>query len=268
MANLSPELQEFLQLLEKGEKMIAMLAPSFPIDFPQEKSFVGQLKRLGFKYVVEVARGAVETNHQLLRLMKKNPDKRYITNPCPTLVWLIRNKYPQLVKFLSPIDSPMQATAKIVRKEYFGYRPVFIGPCIAKKLEAREDCPDLNILVLTFKEIQTALDKKNIQVQPEDQQAEFDLVAPETRLYPISGGLAQSACVKEYMDDDQVEVLSGIQLVEESLREFEKNENMKLLDVLNCHGGCVGGPGVIGKLPLEERRQRVVDFWIEQNQRK
>ena len=74
--NLTPEIKEFLNLLDKKTKMVAMVAPSFPVDF-KYPDIVGMLKRLGFKYVAEVAKGAIETNKQLLALMKLHPDKRY-----------------------------------------------------------------------------------------------------------------------------------------------------------------------------------------------
>src|SRR3989344_3261970 len=161
MENLSPEAQELIDLLDKkparnashsdagGEKMVAMLAPSFPVvfDYPQ---IVGMLKRLGFKYVAEVARGAEETNKQLLALLKLHPDGRYITSPCPTIVRLVRNKYPELIPYLAKIDSPMSALAKIIAKKYPDCKKVFIGPCFSKKSEAEEDRKELDILVLAY----------------------------------------------------------------------------------------------------------------------
>ena len=126
MENLSPEAKQLIDLIDKKEKLVAMLAPSFVVVF-EPMQVIGMLKRIGFKYVIEVARGAEETNKQLLALMKLHPDKRYITNPCPTVVRTIRNRFPQLIGYLAPIDSPMVATAKITAKKYPGFKKVFIG---------------------------------------------------------------------------------------------------------------------------------------------
>jgi len=149
MENLSPEAKQLIDLIDKKEKLVAMLAPSFVVVF-EPMQVIGMLKRIGFKYVIEVARGAEETNKQLLALMKLHPDKRYITNPCPTVVRTIRNRFPQLIGYLAPIDSPMVATAKITAKKYPGFKKVFIGPCALKKLEAKEDYPELDILSITY----------------------------------------------------------------------------------------------------------------------
>jgi len=263
MENITPETKELLKLIENKEKMVAMLAPSFPVDFSFPE-IVGMLKRLGFQYVVEVTRGAIETNKQLLALLKANPEKRYITNPCPSVVRMIRNKFPELQKYLTKIDSPMSATAKIAAKEYPGYKKVFIGPCITKKLEAKEDYPELEILVLTYKEIEKVFQEKGIAPNKKDKDATFDIRGLGTELYPISGGLAQSSCLNEKLTDEQTDVVSGPELVLRELSEFKKKAELKVLDILNCDGGCINGPGIMSKDALNTRRQKIISFWQTQ----
>lgn len=265
MSNLSLEAQQLVDLLAKKEKLVALLAPSFPTDF-EPATIVPKLKNLGFTYVVEVTLGAVETNRQLLKLLKENPQSRYITSPCPTLVRLIRNKYSQLVKYLSPTDSPMVATVKIVIDKFPGFRPVFIGPCLVKKLEASEDYPGLNLLVVTYKELTQVMEiVEKSWNGPKDLTA-FDVIEKTTRLYPISGGLAQSAGIKDLLAEDEYLVVSGIKEVEAALTEFEKNPKIRLLDVLFCEGGCIGGPGIASKMSLNDRRKMITNFWEEKYQ--
>lgn len=261
MEEFSPELKIFLELLEKKEKMVAMLAPSFPIDFSYPQ-IIGKLKRLGCQHVVEVTRGAMETNRQVLKELKENPQNRYITAPCPAIVRLIRNKYPQLKKFLSLAHSPMVNIAKIVLKEFPGARPIFIGPCLPKKFEAREDYPELKIVALTFKELKKALAIKKIGDDPTDASADFDIGSRDTRLYAISGGLAQSCGLNQKFTDAEQDVISGLKLVDESLQGFEENKLMRVLDILYCDGGCIGGQGIDSQLPLEERRKKIISYWV------
>jgi iron only hydrogenase large subunit-like protein len=258
--NFSSEAEKLLGMLERGTNMVAMLAPSFPVvfEYPQ---IIGMLKQMGFKRVVEVARGAEETNKQLLALMKLHPDRKYITNPCPTVVRTIRNKFPELVECLAPIDSPMVATAKICIKKWPRYKKVFIGPCMLKKLEAKEDHPDLDILAITFKDLQNIFSEKKIKPKFLDKFGDFDIKARDTRLYPISGGLAQSSGVISKLTDPQYDVISGPQLVEKTLRDFLKNPELKVLDILNCEGGCINGPGIISSDSLDRRRQKIINYW-------
>ena len=260
MESKTPETKELINLLDKKSKLVAMLAPSFPIDFKYPE-IVGMLKRLGFKYVVEVARGAIETNRQLATLLKLHPHKKYIANPCPTIVRLIRNKYPKLIPFLTPIDSPMVATAKIVAKKYPNYKKVFIGPCIVKKLEAKEDYPKLDILVLTYKELKKIFEIKNIIPEKSDKPHFFDITGEQARLYSVSGGLAQSSCLNKNLTDPEYDVVSGPQIVQKAIENFPTEINLKILDILSCSGGCINGPGIASKDSLGIKRQRIIAYW-------
>jgi len=262
MEDTSPEVKELLSLLENNKKvkLVAMLAPSFLVDFSYPE-IIGMLRRLGFKYVTEIARGAEETNKQLSALLRLHPNNRYITSPCPTIVRLIRSKYPELIPYLANIDSPMSAMAKIVAKKYPNCKKVFIGPCFAKKLEAKEDRPELDILVLTYKELNKVFEIKNISVEKKDKKQFFDIEAKKTRLYPISGGLAQSSGLTKKLTDLEYDVISGPELAEKTLKNFTENINLKLLDILYCEGGCINGPGIVTKDSLDERRSKVVKQW-------
>jgi len=255
------ETEQLIQLIQTKQKLVALLAPSFPIMYAYPQ-IVGKLKRLGFEFVLEVSMGAHITNEQVLAVVRAaNPEARFITNPCPTITRLIRNKYPQLLKYLMKVDSPMVCTAKISLERYPGYRPVFIGPCIAKKLEAREDYPNLNILVLTYKEINSVFQTLGIQDDPTDSQAKFDLDWVPERIYPLSGGLEKSCGVSHTMSKDQIAEVSGCVECGQILENFEKDPSIKLLDILSCMGGCIGGPGIDSTLTLDQRRHRVLDFW-------
>ena len=258
---MSDELATITSLLQIKSPLAAMLAPSFPImySYPQ---IVGKLKRLGFTQVVEVTRGAHETNKMAVERLRQDPKARFLTAPCPSFVRLIRTKYPHLVKYLAlAADSPMVATAKIARDKYPGSRPVFIGPCNVKKLEAGEDYPDLEIIAITFCQLDQLFKEFAISDEESDQDAQFDIEYKQTRLYPISGGLAQSSYVKDLLADDAVEVVSGWQECEQALKRFEENDQIRLVDALFCQGGCINGPGIDSRLSLVERRNRIISFW-------
>jgi len=259
--DLSAEAKKLLNLIEKKEKLVAMLAPSFVIDFGYPE-IIRMLKKLGFSYVAEIARGAEETNKQLFTLMKLHPDKKFITSPCPNIVRLIKSKYPNLVQYLTKIDTPMSATAKMVIKKYPGYKIVHFSPCLVKKLEAKEDFPELNILALTYKDLSDIFKIKKIKPRRIFKTKDsFDITGGHTRLYPISGGLAQSAGVTQRLTDAEYDVVSGPALVNKALQNFEINSDIKLLDILNCDGGCINGPGMVSKELLDKRRKKVIDFW-------
>jgi len=255
------EFQVLLDLLKSNEPLVAMLAPSFPIDFDPKK-IVSQLKSVGFQHVVEVSAGAIKTNEMVIAALNDNPKARFITSPCPNIVRLIRNKYPEAQKYLTTsADSPMTATAKLVREKFPNTKPVFVGPCLVKKLEAKEDHPELDILCVTYRDIQQIFSEQKIELKESGKELNFDLVATETRLYPISGGLVQSSNARDLLAEEDIEVVSGAKNIDAAIQRFLESDHIRLLDILFCDGGCISGPGIVSSLTTDERRKKVIDFW-------
>ena len=263
---MTSEAQQLVELLISKTPLVAMLAPSFPVmyEYPE---IITRLRLLGFPYVLEVTAGADLTNKQAVAVLKADPQARLITSPCPSVVRMVRTKYPELIPYLGfAADSPMVATAKIVREKFPDRKPIFLGPCNAKKLEAGEDYPELEILALNYKQLDEVLDHFNLSqpVKPKKDE-KFDVEFKQTRLYPISGGLAQSAKVKDVLAADELEVVSGWNNCQAALERFKTNDKIRLLDILFCEGGCINGPGIDSQLTLPERREKVMQFWQTNN---
>ena len=267
-----------IKLLQNKAKLVAMLAPSFPIMY-DPKTIVSQLKNMGFSKVVEVSVGAKETNRQAVEILKNNPHTRFITSPCASFVRYMRVKHPDMMHYLAmEIDSPMSATAKIVKAKWPDHQPVFIGPCLVKKLEASEDHPDLNILVLTYKELREVFQKPttnhpsaSLRTSPSFiTDNHFDLSESSTRIYPIDGGLTDSSGARNLLSPDEIRVVSGYKNCESSIKEFEQDstkgrspsgrKKIRLLDILFCDNGCINGPGIASNLPIEERKHKIIDY--------
>jgi iron only hydrogenase large subunit-like protein len=254
------EAEILIQALNEKKKLVAMLAPSFPIVYSYP-SIISMLRKLGFSYIVEVSLGAEKTNEELAQLLKNNPTSRYITSPCPTIVRMVRQQMPQYVKYFThDVDSPMVATAKIVKEKYPDCQPVFIGPCIVKKLEAKEDNPDLNILVVTYAELAEVFAHFNIQ-EESGVQDKFDLGEEGmTKIYPLDGGLSHSSGLMDRFQLGEIQIVSGWENCQKAIKDFDVNPKIRLLDILFCEGGCIGGPGIKSTLNTEERKKKILDY--------
>ena len=57
-------------------------------------------------------------------------------------------------------------------------------------------------------------------------------------------------------------IVDGIEKIDRVLKKFKngKYQKYRLLDVLTCDGGCIGGPGMSGRYPLKERKRRILDY--------
>jgi len=153
----------------------------------------------------------------------------------------------------------MIAIARAVREIYGSdVKTVFIGPCIAKKLEAQSEAVAGEVdAVLTFAELRALFHAAEIEpdtVEPSD----FDPPCGSAGgLFPVSRGVLQAANLREDLLTGEIVATQGRSHVLEAIKEFADGDlGAKLLEVLCCEG-CIMGPGVSNDTPLFNRRRRV-----------
>jgi iron only hydrogenase large subunit-like protein len=129
---------------------------------------------------------------------------------------------------------------------------VFIGPCIAKKAEAREaDIAGAVDFVLTFEEIRDIFDAFHIDPAglPEDGKEHSSRGG---RIYGHTGGVSEAVdhTVRRlnpnrpmYVSAEQADGTKDCRALLERLRGHEVSANY--LEGMGCVGGCVGGPKVL-----------------------
>jgi two-component system NtrC family sensor kinase len=257
-------------LLERSGPVAALLAPSFPADFPAAPGrLVGALREAGFSHVVEVAYGADIVSTEYREYLREHPEGLHIATACPAVVEYVRKYNPDLTDCLVPIVSPMVATARAVRVLYGAdVRTVFIGPCVAKKLEALDPQLDGEIdEVLTFQELHRLFDQRRIAIEGAAA-TEFDPPrAGHARVFPLVGGLLDSAGLEHGLLDPEVLVVSGHDETVEVLSGLRREDvdSTLLVEALMCHG-CYAGPGMQTGDPGLVRKQRIGEYvWACEN---
>ena len=113
-----------------------------------------------------------------------------ITSACPSTVTYLCTEYPNAIKYLAPVVSPMIAHARILKKEYDDVKVVFVGPCIAKKKEA-DDSKEVEC-ALTFEELDIMLKEANISFEEIKDNEGYN----PARYYPINRGVIKSFGLK------------------------------------------------------------------------
>ena len=254
-------IDEVRTLLRSGHRVAACLAPSFPAEFTDipYTQIVGMIRALGFDLVVEVSFGADLVAREYRQLVETCNSHRYISTTCPAIVGYVERYYPDLVGSLAPIVSPMVAMARALRRLHGdNLKVVFIGPCIAKKVEAQSNELAGEIdAVLMFPELRGMCMEDG--VFPEGVPAsEFDPPhGAAGGLFPISRGILQAAGLHEDLMTGEVIVTQGRSHMLEAIKEFAEGDlGSKLLEVLCCEG-CIMGPGIASELPLFNRRRHV-----------
>ena len=148
---------------------VAMVAPSIlsQYDAPIEQVY-GAIKAIGFKDVIEVARGAEITTeketHEFAEKMEEG-QPFMTTSCCPSYMEMARKHAPELQKYISSTYSPMIYTAELAREKHPNAKLVFVGPCIAKRKEVRrEDLQGKVDFVLTYEEVHAMLGGMGIEL--------------------------------------------------------------------------------------------------------
>lgn len=252
---------ELEALLASSEPVAACIAPSFPAEFVEYSGemLVGMLRALGFTYVTEVAFGAELVADKYRELLERADGSRHISTCCPAIIGYVERYFPDLIDSLAPIVSPMIAMSRVLKRIHGAdLRIAFIGPCIAKKVEAASNkLPGDVDVALTFTELREMFEAKGINPE-EVQPSSFDPPFGTTgNLFPISHGMLQTAGIEEDLVVAEVVSTEGRSNFLEAIREFaEGNLDAKLLEVLCCQG-CIMGPGMSNHAPLFRKRSCV-----------
>lgn len=234
------------ELLRGPRPVVVSLAPSYASEFQGLGAgrLIAALKRLGFMGVSETALGAQEVSAQLARDLDAETGRLWISTACPVAVDYVRTYLPERIADLTQMDSPLLAHVRLLQQGLGGDVPVvFIGPCIAKKLEV-EDSPQL-AAALTFEDLRAWLEREGIdpmELQPAPGDAFLLGAAAEGALYPIEGGMARATALNMATGDTRFITLSGLGPIRDGLRDLPPHRENVFLELLACAGGCVCGP--------------------------
>ena len=233
------ERAEVEKLLKTG-KAIASVAPSFVSSFDVQDFNVMKLAlgRLGFADAEETSIGAREVTAQYKKLLEEHTYKNFITSCCPAVNTLIELYYPKALSYLAPVDTPMIAHAKMIRKKRPDAKVVFIGPCIAKKREAHES--GVVDGVLTFEDLAAMFEDKGIVLSEIAHiPAKASGGVNRAKYYPISRGIIKS--FENYIDGYEFVAVDGAEKCKEVLENIESLSGM-FIEMNSCDSACVNGP--------------------------
>jgi len=242
-----------------GREVYALVAPAFLGQFGEGVT-TGKLraafKAMGFQGMIEVAVFAdLLTLKEALEFdanIKEEQDFQLTSCCCPVWIAMIRNVYGELMPHVPGAVSPMIAAGRVVKKLHPEAVTVFVGPCMAKKKEAREaDIAGGIDYVLTVQEGQDMFEAAEIhpQLLGEDEKEHSSRAG---RIYARTGGVSEA--VKETVQQlhpnrpievraEQADGVPACRAMIEKLKQGERTANF--YEGMGCKGGCVGGPKII-----------------------
>ena len=262
----------------------ALIAPAFLGQFSTVVT-PGRLrsafKLLGFTGMVEVALFAdlltLKEALEFDRNIHTETDFQLTSCCCPMWIGMIRKLYHELMPHVPGAVSPMIAAGRTVKKLHPDAVTIFVGPCIAKKAEAREaDLAGAVDYVLTFQEMQDIFQAADIHPGLLEE-SERDHSSRAGRIYARTGGVSEAVAetVRQLRMEDSGQVKAeqvtsgqekarqvtsrqadGVPACRELLERIQRGGlEANFFEGMGCVGGCVGGPKAI--LPREEGRKNV-----------
>lgn len=262
-----------IDLLNKNTTLIAAVAPSIIGQFGDNvtiNQLRGAFKKIGFTDMVEVAffadmltiKEAVEFDN----LVQELNDFMITSCCCPMWIAMLKKLFNELLPHVSPSISPMIASGKILKELNPNCKVVFIGPCIAKKSEAKEeDLVGIIDYVLTFQELKDIFEAFKIKPESMGEDLSTEYASREGRLYGRTGGvsIAISEAIQSLFPEKAKLIKpiqgNGIRECREILTNLKNNQlQSNFIEGMGCVGGCVGGPKVI--VPKEKGKEALDKF--------
>ncbi len=265
---------QVIRAIQSGERVYAAVAPSFVGQFGTKVTpgkIRAAMKKLGFADVIEVAIGAdLCAIQEATDFVEEVPDKLPFmgTSCCPAWSVMAKKLFPDYAECISMALTPMVLTARLIKKNHPNAKVVFIGPCAAKKLEAKRKSVRSEVdFVLTFEEMTGIFDAKELDLATIEEDAEgVSDVSTDGRNFAVAGGVAQAVVnvIKREHPDRAIQVRNA-----EGLRECRKmmeeatagKYNGFLLEGMACPGGCVAGAGTMQPI---KKSQGAVHFYAKQ----
>ncbi len=225
--------------LRAGRRLVASIDPSFIAEFDVScvEDLDAALKQLGFEAAEEMAVGAEIVSREYERIMREGELNVLISSVCPSINLLIRKFYPDMLKYLAPVASPLQVHCRRLRRQYPDAFLVYIGPCYARKREAHETgCCDA---VMMFSDLKQWLHERGVHCVNSHTHTQRGIRA---RRYPRQDGIVKSMSRVPGWNRVSIDGVGDCIAALEEMR--QRGADKVFLEMTACEGSCVNGPAI------------------------
>lgn len=239
-----------LDVLKEFSYTVALPAPALYSQFnhlDDVNIILAALLKMGFDDVYEVSAAAeIVSDATREYIAQHREDLPLISTACPSIVRLIRVRFPNLIDHLLPLKPPIEVAAGLavqramektgLPREKIGI--IFISPCPSKVSYVK------NPLCVEKSEVDRVLAIKEVYPRLLSYMKEVGSDVPELALsgkigisWGRSGGEASGLLTDSYLAADGIE--NVIRVLEDL--EDQKIDNLEFIELNACSGGCVGG---------------------------
>ena len=274
------EIIDILKAMKNGKKVVAMIAPAVAGQF---RGNLYQLKtailKSGFYDVFEVAKGADKTArnearefiermgdsdamwdaiHPIAESGETQTEGFMTTSCCAGYMQLVNKHLPEIKQYVSDTHTPLYYTSEYVKSILPDSVTVFIGPCLAKRVEGFEN-PNIDY-VMSFEELGALFMAKKIEVSECEETKFNEESSKQARNFGVTGGVAEAVKkALQYENSVKPLVISGLN--KESIRQLKKyaasgvcEDGCNLIEVMCCEGGCIAGNATINNVKMANKQ--------------
>ncbi|NIM13059.1 MAG: 4Fe-4S dicluster domain-containing protein [Candidatus Aminicenantes bacterium] len=206
------------------------------------------LKNIGFDEIANVAKVCDEVGFALRHHLELHPEVRpLISSFCPATVRFIQVSYPNLVKYISPLDVPREIVARGLKYHYskkLGIKieeigVTYITPCTAKIVSIKQPAEKERSWIdgaIPINDIYNRITPEIIKIQQEKTvniKDNYDF----GRAWGIVGHFSQNVGTEKALS---VAGIDHVKLVLDDI-ENEKLHNIDFVEALACLHGCANG---------------------------
>lgn len=240
------EVFDILSHIKNGKKVVAIVAPSILGQYNETPEAVfDAIRSIGFHDVIEVAHGAMETTRNEAAELKERLEEGQpfmTTSCCPSYIALVEKHVKDMKPYVSTTGSPMYYTARMAKVQYPDALVVFLGPCVAKRAEARKD--EAVDFVMTFEEMDSIFEGLNIEMQKADHNRFNCNAEKEGKGFAVTGGVTNAVKSMNLIPDLKAMQVANLNKKNIGLlRAYSKGKApANFIEVMACEGGCITGP--------------------------
>ena len=240
------QVEQVKEFIKMGRKVILSVDPAciafFPPNVTMEKLAAGAQK-LGFWDVADAAEASAAVATEYARLAAEGERENLIFSACPVVQNIMEQYYPELIKYLAPVASPMIAHGRMLKQGFTSAAVVHVCTCGARAEEAMDVRHSTEInAVLSIGQLLGWMEEAGIRLQDCDEEPLLSDEGGVGELSAIAGGMME--CFQYIAKECQKKpiVVDGLHNCRMLLEELKRGGLKGCVIEMNaCDGGCVGG---------------------------
>ena len=243
--DLLSEVDRVKWMIEDGQKVYFSISSTFGEYFMKSnfRQLAAALKKLGAFRVEETAIGTMRVMEEYEKLAEADEMTNIFTSACPSSNFLIQKYYPELIKYLAPVDTPIEAHAKMMRKAYGeDIRVVAVGPCIAcHKLAGISYNGELIDAYINFEELEGWMKEAGVEITQEEDEATVMVSNYRARYFDESGGVFR-ALRSDIKYNYMLWTMDGSTRIKDTFKDMNESIQGYFMELVGCQNSCLGGP--------------------------